>query len=79
MNLTQHRINTTITELTIESDGENILMVSHGAAIAQFYRYWLEYNEVRQKDASRTVQFFIIILKTTLSSYKKLSNMILAH
>ena len=45
----QHRINTTITELTKESDGENILMVSHGAAIAQFYKYWLDHSEVRRK------------------------------
>lgn len=45
----QHRINTTVSELTKESDGENILMVSHGAAIAQFYNYWLDHSEVRRK------------------------------
>lgn len=45
----QHRINTTITQLAAESEGENILMVSHGAAIAQFYNYWLEYSDVRRK------------------------------
>ena len=45
----QHRINTTITQLAEESDGENILMVSHGAAIAQFYKKWVDHSEVRRK------------------------------
>src|SRR5699024_8017728 len=54
----QHRINTTITELTKESDGENILMVSHGAAIGQFYRYWLEYSEVRRKGRTQNFSIF---------------------
>ncbi len=44
----QNRINQTITQLTKESDGENILMVSHGAAIAQFYKYWEEHSEVKR-------------------------------
>lgn len=54
----QHRINTTITELTKESNGENILMVSHGAAIAQFYRYWLEHSDIRRKGRIQNCSIF---------------------
>lgn len=54
----QDRINTTIAELVKESDGENILIVSHGAAIAQFYRYWLEYSDVRRKGSIQNCSIF---------------------
>ena len=33
-------------------------MVSHGAAIAQFYRYWLEYSEVRRKGRIQNCSIF---------------------
>ena len=45
----QKRIKTTIFNLVKESDGEHILIVSHGAAIAQFYRHWKSTSEVRRK------------------------------
>jgi len=54
----QNRINTTITNLVKESKGENILIVSHGAAIAQFYRYWLEYSDVRRKGRIQNCSIF---------------------
>lgn len=44
----QKRIVNTITDLTKTSDGTNILMVSHGAAIAQFYKFWEDSSEVRR-------------------------------
>ncbi|EHR32608.1 histidine phosphatase family protein [Helcococcus kunzii] len=44
----QKRMVDTITEIAENTEGENILIVSHGAAIAQFYRYWLDKSEVRR-------------------------------
>ena len=44
----QKRIVDTVTKLAEETDGENILIVFHGAAIAQFYKYWEEHSEVRR-------------------------------
>lgn len=54
----QNRINQAVTKLTKESNGKNILMVSHGAAIAQFYRYWLDHSDVRRKGRIQNCSIF---------------------
>ena len=44
------RINEAITKIAAESNNEQILIVSHGAAIANFYRQWEKYNTFTRKD-----------------------------
>ena len=48
----QERITTTISKLVQESEGSHILIVSHGASIAQFYKYWLDTSKVRRREGS---------------------------
>ncbi|MCT6892051.1 MAG: histidine phosphatase family protein, partial [Lactobacillus sp.] len=47
------RINKAITEITEFSCHKQILIVSHGGAIANFYRKWEEYNTFKRKDHIR--------------------------
>lgn len=44
----QKRIVTTLTEIMETKDAECVLVVSHGAACAQFMRYWQHNSELKQ-------------------------------
>lgn len=46
-----HRITTTIDTIMQNSQGNNVLIVSHGAAIANFYRYWAHTSNVKRSGA----------------------------
>lgn len=52
------RISNIILKLTKESDGKDIVMVSHGAAIAQFYITWEHNNEVNRKARIQNCSIF---------------------
>lgn len=54
----QKRIVSAVTNLVQESNGDHILIVSHGAAIAQFYNYWKETSEVRRKGRIQNCSLF---------------------
>lgn len=42
------RISNEIMKIVANSNGRNIIIVSHGAAIAQFYRVWENHSEVKR-------------------------------
>lgn len=44
----QKRISDEVSDIVLGSKGDTILIVSHGAAIAQFYKKWEEHSEVRR-------------------------------
>lgn len=46
----QDRISLEIAQCVINSKGNQILIVSHGAAIAQFYKRWESYSSVRRQN-----------------------------
>lgn len=45
----QTRINKAITELTEQSDGENLLFVLHGGILGQFHLLWHEHDKFERK------------------------------
>ncbi|WP_232505382.1 histidine phosphatase family protein [Erysipelothrix larvae] len=51
------RITLAIKEVVDKSDGENILIVSHGAAIAQFYRKWEHTSDVKRTTRIQNCSF----------------------
>lgn len=46
----QARINDTISKIADDKNGHNILIVTHGAALAQFYRRWEQHALVKKTD-----------------------------
>lgn len=54
----EKRLNETITKIATESSNEQILIVSHGGAIANFYRKWENYSQVRREGAIPNCSIF---------------------
>lgn len=54
----QKRIGDAITDIANNATGENILIVIHGAAIAQFYRLWEHNNKVNRKNKIQNCSIF---------------------
>ncbi|MGX6978641.1 histidine phosphatase family protein [Vagococcus elongatus] len=52
------RISKAIMNIVTNSNGENIIIVSHGAAIAQFYRVWEDYSEVKRQRKIQNCSIF---------------------
>lgn len=46
----QNRINLETAQRVANSKGNHILIVSHGAVIAQFYKQWDSYSSVRRQN-----------------------------
>lgn len=46
-----NRINEAITTIASQCTGEHILIVSHGAAIANFYLHWEDYSLIKREGA----------------------------
>lgn len=44
----RRRMTDTVKEIMEQGDHKSVLIVSHGAAVAQFYRAWEEYSDVRR-------------------------------
>lgn len=54
----EKRLNEAITKIATESSNEQILIVSHGGAIANFYRKWENYSQVRREGAIPNCSIF---------------------
>ena len=54
----EKRLNEAITKIAAESSNEQILIVSHGGAIANFYRKWENYSQVRREGAIPNCSIF---------------------
>ncbi|MCQ9209987.1 histidine phosphatase family protein [Granulicatella seriolae] len=54
----EERISVTIGDLVAQSKADNILIVSHGAAIANFYRRWKHANIVHRKSRIQNCSLF---------------------
>lgn len=54
----EKRLNEAITKIAAESSNEQILIVSHGGAIANFYRKWENYSQVRIEGAIPNCSIF---------------------
>ena len=54
----EKRLNEAITKIATESSNEQILIVSHGGAIANFYRKWENYSQVRREGAIQNCSIF---------------------
>lgn len=54
----EKRLNEAITKIATESSNEQILIVSHGGAIANFYRKWENYTQVRREGAIPNCSIF---------------------
>ncbi|MGF2141237.1 histidine phosphatase family protein [Vagococcus fluvialis] len=54
----EKRLNEDITKIAAESSNEQILIVSHGGAIANFYRKWENYSQVRREGAIPNCSIF---------------------
>ncbi|WP_088815371.1 MULTISPECIES: histidine phosphatase family protein [Listeria] len=54
----EERITKTITDITKNSRESNILIVSHGAAIANFYRHWEHTSPVKKKAKIQNCSLF---------------------
>lgn len=54
----EKRLNEAITKIAAESSNEQILIVSHGGAIANFYRKWENYTQVRREGAIPNCSIF---------------------
>ncbi|MGF2055912.1 histidine phosphatase family protein [Vagococcus fluvialis] len=54
----EKRLNEAITKIATESSNEHILIVSHGGAIANFYRKWENYSQVRREGAIPNCSIF---------------------
>ena len=54
----EKRLNEAITKIAAESSNEQILIVSHGGAIANFYRTWENYSQVRREGAITNCSIF---------------------
>ena len=68
------RINKTITEIVTESSHEQILIVSHGAAIANFYRQWEKYNTFTRKDRIKNCSVLKYTFKNDVFYLQELFN-----
>jgi len=54
----EKRLNEAVTKIATESSNEQILIVSHGGAIANFYRKWENYSQVRREGAIPNCSIF---------------------
>lgn len=54
----EKRLNEAIIKIATESSNEQILIVSHGGAIANFYRKWENYSQVRREGAIPNCSIF---------------------
>lgn len=54
-----NRINKSITNIATESENNAILIVSHGAAIANFYREWEEFSVVKRTSPIKNCSIMI--------------------
>ncbi|MBO0430129.1 histidine phosphatase family protein [Vagococcus fluvialis] len=54
----EKRLNEAITKIATESSNEQILIVSHGGVIANFYRKWENYSQVRREGAIPNCSIF---------------------
>ncbi len=54
----EKRLNEAITKIATESSNEQILIASHGGAIANFYRKWENYSQVRREGAIPNCSIF---------------------
>lgn len=52
------RISSAIFEIAEKSDKQNLLIVSHGAAIANFYRVWESFSPVRRGESVSNCSIF---------------------
>lgn len=57
------RITSTIFEIANNSKGENIVIVTHGAAIAQFYRAWETHSSIRRSGHIQNCSLFKYVFK----------------
>lgn len=54
----RNRISSAIATIANQSLGTNILIVSHGAAIAQFYRVWEDHSPVKRQGSIQNCSIF---------------------
>ena len=70
----QQRIVKTMNELMESTKGKNVLVVSHGAACANFIRYYEEYNEVHYKRGVKNCAIFKCTYENGIFSCKEIIN-----
>lgn len=54
----KQRVTSTIFDLVSDAQGNNILIVSHGAVIAQFYRAWEELSSIKRSGRIQNCSIF---------------------
>lgn len=54
----ENRISTTVSDIVSNSPADSILIVSHGAAIANFYRHWEHTGTVKKNTKIQNCSFF---------------------
>jgi probable phosphoglycerate mutase len=54
----EKRLNEAIIKIATESSNEQILIVSHGGAIANFYRKWENYSQIRREGSIPNCSIF---------------------
>lgn len=70
----QQRIVKTMNELMESTKGKNVLVVSHGAACANFIRYYEEYNEAHYKRGVKNCAIFKCTYENGIFSCKEIIN-----
>jgi broad specificity phosphatase PhoE len=70
----QQRIVKTMNEIMENTKGKNVLVVSHGAACANFIRYYEEYNETHYKRGVKNCAIFKCTYENGIFSCKEIIN-----
>lgn len=70
----QKRVVKTITEIMENTKGDNVLVVSHGAACANFIRNFEEYNVAHYKKGIKNCAIFVCTYEDGIFSCKEIIN-----
>lgn len=68
----QKRIVETIVNIVKTSSAKHILIVSHGAAMAQFYRYWEKYSQTKRMGRIQNCSIFRYTFDDDVFSLKEI-------